>query len=365
VLQGIGGAMMVPVGRMIVVRNTDKSRLMKAISTITWPAILAPVVGPTLGGFITTYASWHWVFFLNVPFGILAFIAIAKCVPNQRDASGRPLDLWGFMLSGAALICLLYGTELASHQDASFAYAAGFMLAGVLVGLLAVRHFRTVRNPLLDLTTLRVPTFAVTVYWGSATRIGIEAVPYLSPLLFQIGFGLSAFHSGLLLLAIACGNLSMKLFTTQILRRFGFRTVAVVNSAIAAAFVIGCGWLSPSTALGVMLIVLFIYGSTRSLQFTSLGTLAYADVDDKQKAAASTLWSVAQQMTIGMGIAFGAVCLRIATSFSRAESGVQSGLFALRDFRWAFIAAGLLILVAIAGYARLSPDAGNAIAQRR
>jgi hypothetical protein len=114
-----------------------------------------------------------------------------------------------------------------------------------------------------------------------------------------------------------------------------------------------------------MLIVLFIYGSTRSLQFTSLGTLAYADVDDKQKAAASTLWSVAQQMTIGMGIAFGAVCLRIATSFSRAESGVQSGLFALRDFRWAFIAAGLLILVAIAGYARLSPDAGNAIAQRR
>jgi EmrB/QacA subfamily drug resistance transporter len=365
VLQGIGGAMMVPVGRMIVVRNTDKPRLMKAISTITWPAILAPVVGPTLGGFITTYASWHWVFFLNVPFGVLAFIAIAKCVPNQRDASERPLDLTGFMLSGAALICLLYGTELASHEDASLTYAAGFVLAGVLAGLIAVRHFRTVRNPLLDLTTLRVPTFAVTVYWGSATRIGIEAVPYLSPLLFQIGFGLSPFHSGLLLLATASGNLGMKLFTTQILRRFGFRTVAVVNSAIAAAFVIGCGWLSPSTALGVMLIVLFIYGLARSLQFTTLATLAYADVDDEQKAAASTLWSVAQQMTIGMGIAFGAVCLRIATSLGRAESGVQSGPFALRDFRWAFIAAGLLILVAIAGYARLPRDAGNAIAARR
>ena len=154
VLQGIGGAMMVPVGRMIVVRNTDKSRMMQAISTITWPAIVAPVIGPTLGGFITTYASWRWVFFLNIPFGVLALIAIAAWVPNQRDDRRRPLDAVGFVLSGAALISLLYGTELASHRDASIARAAGFMLAGLLIGAIAIRRFRTVRHPLLDLSSL-------------------------------------------------------------------------------------------------------------------------------------------------------------------------------------------------------------------
>jgi EmrB/QacA subfamily drug resistance transporter len=363
VLQGIGGAMMVPVGRMIVVRNTDKSRMMQAISTITWPAIVAPVIGPTLGGFITTYASWRWVFFLNIPFGVMALIAIASRVPNQRDENRRPLDVGGFLLSGAALISLLYGTELASHQDASIAHAVGFMLAGILVGALAIRRFRRIRHPLLDLTSLRVPTYAVTVLWGSATRIGIEAVPYLSPLLFQIGFGLSAFHSGLLLLATATGNLGMKIFTSRILRRFGFRTVAIAAGTIAATVVAALGWLSPSTPLILMLCVLFIYGTARSMQFTTLGTLAYADVDDARRGPASTLWSVAQQMTIGMGIAFGALCLRVSTSLHTARAALAPGSFDLGDFRWAFIAAGSLILVSIAGYVRLRRDAGHAIAR--
>ena len=363
VLQGLGGAMMVPVGRMIVVRNTDKSRLMKAISTITWPAIVAPVVGPTVGGFITTYASWHWVFFLNVPFGLAVLAAIAKYVPNQRSGVRRSMDIGGFVLSGTALIALLYGTELASRQDARIAYAAGFILAGVILGSIAVRHFRRVRNPLLDLTTLGVPTYAVTVLWGSATRIGIEAIPYLAPLLFQIGFGLSAFQSGLLLLATAVGNLGMKVFTTPILQRFGFRTVAMFAGAAAAVIVAAYGWLIPSTPLAVMLVVLFVYGLARSLQFTTLATLAYADVDDRHKGPASTLWSVAQQMTMGMGIAFGALCLRISTALGAAP-GREAQAFALGDFRWAFVAAGVLIAVSILGYARLPVDAGNAIAAR-
>jgi MFS family permease len=226
-----------------------------------------------------------------------------------------------------------------------------------------VRHFRRVRDPLLDLTTLGVPTYAVTVLWGSATRIGIEAVPYLAPLLFQIGFGLSAFQSGLLLLATAVGNLSMKVFTTPILRRFGFRTVAMVASAVAAAFVAGYGWLFPSTPLAVMLVVLFVYGLARSLQFTTLATLAYADVEDPQKGPASTLWSVAQQMAVGMGIAFGALCLRISTTLGAAQR-LKAQAFVFGDFRWAFIAAGVLIAVSIVGYARLPADAGNAIAAR-
>jgi EmrB/QacA subfamily drug resistance transporter len=363
VLQGMGGAMMVPVGRMIVVRNTEKSRLMQAISTITWPAIVAPVVGPTLGGFITTYASWHWVFFLNVPFGVAALIAIAAVVPNQRSSEPRPLDVKGFLLSGVALISLLYGTELASHQDASFAWALGFMIGGITVGALAVRHFRSVANPLLDLTTLRIPTFAVTVLAGSATRIGIETVPYLSPLLFQIGFGLSPFHSGLLLLATATGNLGMKAFTSPILRAFGFRNVAAVNSVLAAVFVLACAWLLPATPMAIMVLVLFGYGLFRSLQFTTLATLAYADVEDAQKGPASTLWSVAQQMTIGLGIAFAALSLRVAALFHGPRPA--SAPFALQDFHWAFIAGSALILCSVAGYVRLPRDAGHLIAAGR
>lgn len=364
VLQGIGGAMMVPVGRMIVVRNTDKTRMMKAISTITWPGIVAPVVGPTLGGFITTYASWHWIFFLNIPFGIAALWAIAAYVPNQLAGERRPLDLAGFLLSGASLIALLYGTELASHQDASVALAACFMGAGLLMGGIAVRHFRKTRNPLLDLTTLRVPTYAASVLWGSATRVGIETVPYLAPLLFQIGFGLSAFHSGLLLLATACGNLGMKMFTTPVLRCFGFRTVAIVAGAAAAGFAAAYGWLLPATSLVMIVVVLFGYGVSRSMQYTTLATLAYADIDDAQKTSASTLWSVAQQMTLALGIAFGALCLRLSASLGRTGSGAPSGPFALGDFRWAFIASGAVIAVSIVGYARLPRDAGNAIAAR-
>jgi len=353
--------MMVPVGRMIVVRNTGKAQLMKAISTITWPAIVAPVVGPTIGGFITTYASWHWIFFLNVPFGVMALLAVMRFVPNQHDATRRPLDLTGFLLSGLALISLLYGTELASHQDANLVHAIGFMVAGVLVGIVAVRHARTVRNPLLDLTTIRVPTFAVTVLWGSATRIGIEAVPYLSPLLFQIGFGLSAFQSGLLLLATASGNLGMKFITTAILRQFGFRMVAIVNVMIAAAFTMAYGWLAPSTPLAIMLIILLIYGLARSLQFTTLATLAYADVADAQKGPASTLWSVAQQMSIGMGIAFGALCLRISASLHGGTADAGPGHFVLADFRWAFVMSGLLTLFSVIGYIRLPHGAGSTI----
>ena len=364
VLQGIGGAMMVPVGRMIVVRNTEKSRLLNAISTITWPAIVAPVVGPTVGGFITTYASWHWVFFLNIPFACLALIAIAKIVPNQYGDRGRRLDWVGFLLTGAALICLLYGTELASRQGASFMTAAGFIAAGVLIGAAAVRHLLTARHPLLDLSALALPTFAVTVLWGTVTRIGIEAVPYLSPLLFQLGFGLSAFHSGLLLLSTAIGNLGMKVFTTRVLNRFGFRTVATINSALAALAITAFTVLVPSTALFLMLVVLFVYGMTRSMQFTTLATLAYADVSDAKTAAASTLWSVAQQMTIGMGVAFGAVCLRLAAHFSASPATAKSAEFAVGDFHWAFAAAGLIVLISVVGYYRLPRDAGSLLAAR-
>ncbi len=376
VLQGIGGAMMVPVGRAIVVRNTPTAGLMKAISTITWPAIVAPVIGPTVGGFITTYASWRWVFFLNIPFGIATLLAALKFVPNQKEPAKRRLDVGSFFLSGAALICILYGTELASHENTSLVVDCALILAGLLVGVCAVWRLRTTPSPLLDLTTLKIQTYAVTVLWGSATRIGIEAVPYLMPLLLQIGFGFSAFHAGLLLLATASGNLGMKLFTTPILRRFGFRPVAIVNVVIASAFIAGCGWLTASMPLALMVAVLLFYGLARSLQFTLLATLAYADVGDRQRSSASTLWSVAQQMTIGLGIATGALCLRLSTFVAEGRrGGAAAGCdpsgcgpalsapahFTVANFRWAFAVAAMVVLVSVIGYIRLPRDAGDKV----
>ncbi|HEY1935704.1 MAG TPA: DHA2 family efflux MFS transporter permease subunit, partial [Acetobacteraceae bacterium] len=307
VLQGIGGAMMVPVGRLIVVRSVDKRDLVKAIATITWPAIAAPVIGPPIGGFITTYASWRWIFLLNVPFGIAALVATMLMVRNARSTERSPLDIVGFVLSGATLTCILYGTELASQQGKSIALAAGYVVAGIVLGVVAVRHAARHKHPLLDYTTLRVPTFSVTVITGSITRIGIGAMPYLLPLLFQIGFGMTAFRSGLLLLVSALGALGMKALTTPTFRRYGFRTTAIVAVAIGGIAIVAWGWLSPQTSLAVVLLVLFVYGATRSMQFSLLATLAYADIPPMQLNSANTLWNAAQQMTLGMGIAFGAL----------------------------------------------------------
>jgi MFS family permease len=358
-LQGMGGALMVPVGRMIVVRNTSRDKLMKAISMITWPAIVAPVVGPALGGFITTYFSWHWIFLINVPFGIAALIAVLSLVPNEHGTHKRPLDMLGFFLSGSALTTLLYGTELASHNDTNLSVAVSFIVAGMVLGVASYRHGMQSEHPLLDYSTLRVKTFNVTIVAGSFTRIGIEAVPYLLPLLFQLGFGLSAFHSGLLLLASASGNLLMKVFTTRVLQRYGFRRVALVNATLAGVFVVACGLLTAETPVVLVLLVIFVYGVTRSMQFSTLATLAYADVSEAQKGAASTIWSVAQQMTIGMGIAFGALGLRISAYFSGGSDTAGAAHFSMTDFHWAFIMAGVVTLLSVLGYRSLAKDAGD------
>ncbi|MEZ2309321.1 MFS transporter [Paraburkholderia sp. RCC_158] len=362
-LQGIGGAMMVPVGRLIVVRSTEKSRMMQAISTITWPAIAAPVVGPPIGGFITTYASWRWIFLLNVPFGLAVMAVALAMVPNLRGSERKPLDLVGLLLSGTALTAILYGAELASQPAENPWIAGAIIVAGLLVGVVAFQHAKRHPHPLIDVSTLKIPTFSVTVVTGSFTRIGIGAVPYLMPLLFQVGFGLSAFKSGLLLLASALGNLGMKALTTRILQRFGFRMVSIVDVTVAGIFIIACGLLTPEVPLALVLIVVFVYGVARSMQFSTLATLAYADVAQPQMSGASTLWSAAAQMTIGLGIAFGAVSLRAAAFFNGETTGHETAglVFTLDDFRLAFLLAGVLTLLSVIGYMGLARDAGQSI----
>ncbi len=357
VLQGLGGAMMVPVGRMIVVRNTDRARMIKAISTITWPGVAAPVFGPTLGGFITTFASWHWIFLINLPIGAAVLLATIRYVPQQFADERRALDRVGLVLSGVALTTLLLGTELASHPDVRLLVSLGLILVAGLFGALTLRHFRRVAAPLLDFATFRARSFATTLGWGSLSRMGIESVPYMAPLLFQVGFGLTPFRSGLLLLGSAVGNLGMKLFTTQILTRWGFRPVAVVNTLLTVCFIASCGWLSPGTPLLLTVLLLGGYGVGRSMQLTTLATLAYADIPDAQKGMASTQFSAAQAMTVALGVAIAALLLRLVS----ALHGHASGHYGLDDFRCCFAATALITLVSVVGYLRLPADAGASI----
>ena len=229
-VQGLGSALMTPVGRILVLRNASKSELLNATALITWPALFAPVVGPVLGGFITTYLSWHWNFFINIPLGLAGLALVARFIPGDREAETRPLDWPGFLLTSIGLAALLYGLERIAHPEDGILPTVVLLAAGILVGWLAIRHLRRAPHPLLDLSSFRVLTFAIsTLAAGTIFRVAINATPFLLPLLFQLGFGLSPVDAGLMILAYFLGNLGMKTVTTPTLRRFGFRTVMVLS----------------------------------------------------------------------------------------------------------------------------------------
>ena len=360
VVQGIGGAMMVPVGRMVVLRSTDKRDLMRAMSTITWPGLVAPVLGPPVGGFITTYATWRWIFFLNVPLGLLALALVLWFIANDRGPERRPFDAVGFVLSGTALAGLMYGLDQIGNARADGAVTAAILLCCTALGLVAVRHSLRHPTPLLDLSPCRIPTFAANIWAGSLFRIAINTIPFLAPLLLQTLFGMSAFKAGLLILIGASGDLAMKTVTTPILRRFGFRIVLLVNGTCTATAIVAFSVLSPGVPEWLIAAVLLAGGICRSMQFTAFSTLAFADIPPQKTAPASTLTSMVIQMTLGMGVAFGAVALHLAALLHGGGSEAPTIL----DFRLAFAAAGCVAAASLLGIARLDRGAGASVTGR-
>lgn len=362
ILQGIGGAMMVPVGRLVVLNNTPKEKLISAIATITWPALVAPVLGPPLGGFITDHASWRWIFFLNLPLGILAFAFALILIPETKSTVRPPFDWIGFVLSGIGLASLMYGLELVGRPDPVWLEASAYVIAGLALLTVALFHFLRTEHPLIDLSGMKLPTFAITISGGSLFRTAIGAVPFLVPLMFQVGFGLSAFHAGMLTLAIFAGNLAMKPATTPILRRFGFKPVLVVNGILNAVFITACALFSPDTPFWFIVPVLFIGGMCRSMHFTALNTIAFADIPPQQMTGANTLFSTVFQLTMGMGIAVGAIGIRIGQAIS-APLGV-SGIVAI-EFRLAFVLLGIIALFAVVDCLSLDRRAGDNVARKQ
>ena len=361
VLQGVGGAMMVPVGRLVVIRTTAKTDLVRAIAYLTWPALVAPLVAPGLGGILSTYASWRLIFLINVPLGLAGLLLARRLVPDVRaDDPGR-LDWRGFLLTAAGIAALVVGMEAiaAPRPDWPVALAA-LAVAAVLLAVTIGYLLRTGR-PLLDLRIVRVRTYRVTALGGSIFRAVITAIPFLLPLFFQIGFGWSAAHAGLVVIALFAGNLGIKPATTPLMRRLGIRTVMLAAVVASAACLVGMAFLQPTTAPIVLLALLVSSGVFRSIGFTTYNTAAFADVPPDRMTSANTLMSTVQELGGGLGVAAAALLVRLGASAGEAL-GLGPGADA--PYRVAFVALAI-ILAAPAVEAMILPrTAGNVVTGR-
>lgn len=357
-LQGLGGAMMVPVGRLILLRSVSKSEMVNALALLTIPALLGPVLGPPLGGFITTYFHWRWIFFINVPFGLLGLVLATLYMPDIREEGVPPLDAKGFLLSGLGLSTLVFGATVFG-RDVLPAYGAEILMAvGALLTAIYIRHARRAANPILDLRLLNVATFRSGVTGGSLFRIGVGAIPFLLPLMLQLGFKLTPFQSGTLTFAAALGALTMKFTAARILRRFGFRSVLICNALISAAFLAAQGLFTPETPHLLILAVLLAGGFFRSLQFTSLNALSYSDIPPREMGKATSFYSVAQQLSLAAGVVCAASVLEIA-QYMRGDLTLT-----VADFSFAFFVVAMISALSVFSHLKLARDAGSEVSGR-
>jgi EmrB/QacA subfamily drug resistance transporter len=355
IVQGMGGAMMVPVGRLVILRTVPKAELISALAWLTIPALLGPVFGPPLGGFITTFASWRWIFWINIPTGILGVILATRYVANIREEGMPPLDIKGFILSGIGLTGLAFGFTTIGQGLLPPYVVVSLLVVGVVACWLYVRHARIAPAPLIDLSLLKVETFYASVVGGFLFRIGVGATPFLLPLLLQLGFGLSPFQSGMLTFSTAIGAIAMKTTAAPILRRYGFKSVLVVNALISAAFIAATGLFTQATPHAVILAVLLVGGFFKSLQFTSINSLAYADIEPRAMSRATSFASVAQQLSMSAGVAVGALVLEIERH-GRPDPGVHA-----EDFAAAFLVVAAISAMSALVYRRLPKGAGASL----
>jgi len=328
ILQGTGGAMMLPVGRLVLLRSVPKSQLIAAMTWVTMPALVGPVIGPPVGGFIVTYFSWRWIFDINVPIGVLGFVMVSLFIKDVREPHPGRFDFLGLALSGLALAGFMAVLELAGRGLVSPLLVTAFAVLSVAGGFAYWAHARAQTRPLLDFALLRLPTFAVSVLAGSLFRVGIGATPFLLPLMIQLGFGRTAAQSGLITFASAAGAIGMKPATTWVLRRFGFRKTLVLNGLACSALIAACAAFRPSGPVAAIYAVLVGSGCLRSLQFTAYNSVAYADVPVHRMSAATTLYSALQQVSLTIGIPISAGALQISRVLA-GHTAPQTGDFAI------------------------------------
>ena len=349
---------MVPVGRLVLLRSIAKSDLVSAMAYLTVPALIGPVAGPPLGGFITTYFQWRWIFWINVPIGVLGVLLSLRFIQNLREEAVPRFDFKGFVLSGIGLLSLISGLSMIGRGIAPYWLVAAMIAIGVLSLAAYVRHAKDNPHAILDLKLLKIPTFFAGVVGGLIFRTGIGAIPFLLPLLLQVGFGLTPFQSGSLTFATAAGALMMKFTASTALRWFGFRQTLIVIGLISGAFLGVCALFTPSTPHWLLLLILLAGGFFRSLVFTALNAISYADIDSPRMSRATSFASVSQQMSGAVGVAVAAICVEtIQLGFGDSE-------LMARDLSLAFVAVAIVSSLSVFVFARLKPDAGAAVSGR-
>lgn len=353
VLQGIGGALMVPVGRMVVMRVAEKRQIVQMIAFITWPGLIAPVLGPPLGGLLVSYGHWPWIFWLNIPLGILALLATLWLVPKRISDVHRPFDGWGFVFTAAACASLIMALEWLGQMHISQGLV--LLVAGLLCAWLAVRHGQRHPTPLLPFSVMKIDTFRRAVVGGSCFRASINATPFLLPLLFQLCFGWSAAQAGAMVLWVFAGNLAMKPATTWLMQRWGFRRLLIVNGVLSLLALLACLLLSESLGHYTIAAILFIGGLTRSMQFSCYNSLGFADVPQAKMGDASIIFSILFQFSMSAGIAISALLLRLSMEWQQHSTPEHS------DINIAFAGIALLVVFSLVDVFRMEKHAGASV----
>jgi EmrB/QacA subfamily drug resistance transporter len=358
ILQGMGGAMMTPVGRLVLVRTVDRRELVNAMAWVSIPAMIGPLMGPPLGGFITTYASWHWIFLINVPIGLIGILLVTRYIENIKAEVPERFDFPGMALSGTAVAGLTFGLSVAGLEIVPWPVVAAIFGTGAVATALYVAYARRVPAPILDFSLLKLPTFQASLVGGFLFRIGVGAMPFLLPLLLQVGFDLTPLQSGLITFTSTLGALFMKAAAPWMLQRFGFRTVLIWNAILGALFIGACAGFTGTTPFPIMIAVLMVGGFFRSLQFTSINALAYAEVPTSRMSRATALSAVGQQVSLATGVALGALTVEIAVRMNGQPAITAS------DFPPGFLVVSLIAAASALIFMRLPPNAGAEMANR-
>ena len=358
IVEGMGGAMMTPVARLILVRTFDKRELVVAMIWVTIPALLGPLIGPPLGGFITTFISWHWIFLINIPMGLAGIVLATLYIENIRAEHPDPFDPLGALLAGVGIAGLVFGGSVLGLNFLPLGATIALIVVGAISTFAYVLHARRTPVPILDLTLLKLPTIRAAVVGGFVYRSGIGAMPFLLPLMLQLGFGMTAFEAGLITIANVFGAVGMKVMIPLVLRRFGFRFALTVNALVSSVLVGACATFTPGVPLAWILAVLVVGGFFRSLEYTSLNTIAYAEVDHRRMSRATSLVAVGQQLSISIGIAIGAALVDLTLRLRGSDTIIAA------DFQPAWIIISVISATSCLIFWRMPADAGAEVARR-
>lgn len=352
VIQGIGGAMMMQVSRLTLIKAFKRSEFLAALNASTIPGLIGPVVGPVLGGYLVAVASWHWIFLINIPIGIIGMIMGYKYMPNLTGTRTK-FDLLGYLFIAGAVITATLSLEFLSEGIAGY-ISVLLMLAcfSLLVGYFF--HAKQVNNPLFPLSLFKIRTFSIGIMGNLVSRLGISAIPLLLPLLLQVAFHYDPITSGMMLVPMAVASMAMKTLVQPILRRFGYRRVLMVNTMLVGLMIMSLSLLTSETSVIIFCILLFIIGFINSLQFTSMNSISMADLDGDLTSSGNSLITVNQQLSVSFGIAFGAVILRIFSHPLESVNGDVSQAFSL-----CFIILGLVTFFSSVIFSRLTIDDGK------